>query len=300
MADGVSRFAWYELLTTDLPAARAFYADLLGWSVRDAADPRFDYSVFAANNKQVAGLMELPLEGRRMGATPRWVGYVAVDDLDIAIDRLRRLGGTVYVPPSDTNIGRIAVVSDPQNATLALAEDLKADRRVSELDEPGHVGWHELLAADPKAVFPFYSEMFGWRRADSKTNPMESYRLFSAGERLMGGMFPKLLFFPQPFWLYYFNVPDVGMAAKHVAARGGRIMQGPNELPGVGWIVWCTDPQGAMFALQGAASQGTVERLSVAELGWSAAWGGFASRGKLIADTKPASKPGPSTAPRKR
>jgi hypothetical protein len=48
--------------------------------------------------------MELSLQGRKMGATPRWVGYVAVDDLDLTVDRLRQLGGAVYVPPTKTNI----------------------------------------------------------------------------------------------------------------------------------------------------------------------------------------------------
>ena len=40
-------------------------------------------------------------------------------------ERIMRLGGTVYVPPTDTNIGRISVVADPQTATLALVEGLK-------------------------------------------------------------------------------------------------------------------------------------------------------------------------------
>ena len=61
-----------------------------------------------------------------MDATPRWMGYVGVSDVDAAAERLKRLGGTVYVPPTDTNIGRISVVADPQTATLALVEGLKA------------------------------------------------------------------------------------------------------------------------------------------------------------------------------
>ena len=289
MVDHQGRFAWYELLTTDMAAARDFYASVLEWTARDAADPRFAYSVFAAGEMQVAGLMELPPDGRKMGASPRWVGYVAVDDLDAAVDRLERLGGAVYVPPTETNIGRIAIVTDPQKATLALAEGLKLDRKAVEMDEPGHVGWHELLAVDAKTAFAFYTEVFGWQRANSEANPMESYQLLSAGGRLIGGMFTKLPFLPLPFWLYYFNVADVGEAAKRVVAGGGRIIQGPNELPGIGWIAWCMDPQGATFGLQGAASEGVVERLSDLKLGWSAAWGGFESRGKLVAN--PASKP---------
>ena len=56
---------------------------------------------------------------------------------------------------------------------------------------------------------------------------------------------------PVPFWLYYFNVDDVDAAAQRVKAGGGQILDGPLEVPGGSWIVQCTDPQGAMFALEG-------------------------------------------------
>jgi len=42
--------------------------------------------------------MDLPEEARKMGAMARWVGYVGVEDVDVAADRIKRLGGTVYVP----------------------------------------------------------------------------------------------------------------------------------------------------------------------------------------------------------
>jgi len=300
MVNRAGRFAWYELLTTDMAAARDFYASVVGWTARDAATSRFGYSLFNAGEMQVAGLMELPPEGRRMGATPRWVGYVNVDDLDATADRFMRLGGVVNVPPTETNIGRIAIVTDPQKATLALGEHLERGPGITEMGEHGHVGWHELLAIDAKAAFSFYSEVFGWQLANSKTNPMESYLLLSAGGHLMGGIFTKLPFLPLPFWLYYFNVPDLGVAARRVVAGGGRILQGPNELPGVGWIAWCADPQGAMFALQAGANEGGVDRLSSTELGWSTQWGGFASRGKLVGDTKPPPKTPTSNPSRKR
>ena len=64
--------------------------------------------------------MDLPPDARRMGASPRWIGYVGVDDVDAVADRIVRLDGAVYVPPTNTNIGRISVVADPQMATLAL------------------------------------------------------------------------------------------------------------------------------------------------------------------------------------
>jgi len=294
MVDPQSRFAWYELLTTDMAAAKAFYRDVVGWDARDASTPDMAYSLLTFSDVPVAGLMELPEEGRRMGATPRWVGYVAVDDVDATADRIRRLGGAVFVPPTDSNIGRVSIVADPQTATLALVGGLKPDLRRAAPHGPGQVGWHELLAADGAKAFAFYRELFGWQKAQAETEtvPMESYQLFAAGGVTMGGIFTKLARVRVPFWLYYFNVADVARSAEHVRAGGGQVAQGPTELPDGSWIVRCIDPQGAMFALQGKSSQRSVEQ-PAAQLGWSAEWGGFASRGRVIAAVKPNPKSKP-------
>jgi uncharacterized protein len=284
MIDLHGRFAWYELLTTDTAAARAFYHDVVGWDARDASTPAMNYSLLTSSNAPVAGLMELPEEGRRMGATPRWVGYVAVADIDATADRLKRLGGTVFVPPTDSNIGRVSIVADPQAATLALVGGLKPDLGQVELQAMGQVGWHELLAADGAKAFAFYRELLGWQEARGKSerDALRSYQLFAAGDVMSGGIFTKLAKVPIPFWLYYFNVPDVGLSAARVTAGGGTVAQGPTELPDGSWIARCIDPQGAMFALQGKSSQPSVEP-SGAQLGWSAEWGGFTSRGRVIA-----------------
>ena len=278
-----ANFAWYELLTTDMAAAQTFYGKVLGWKTRDAGTSRFGYRIFTMGERAVCGLMDLPVEGTNRGATPRWVGYVAVDDLDGTVGRLMGLGGAVYVPPTDTNIGRIAIVADPQRATLALAQGLRYRQPPPGPNELGRVGWHELLAANSKTAFVFYRDLFGWERAEPKAGAVESYQPLSAGGRVIGGMFDKLPIVPIPFWLYYFNVPDISRATGHVTACRGRVIHGPVELHDVGWVAWCVDPQGAMFALQAVANKGGVERLNAAELGWSAEWGGFASRGRLVA-----------------
>src|SRR6516162_10656976 len=154
-------FAWYELLTTDVSAAQSFYGKVMGWDLQDASTSDFTYRLFTVKETPVAGLMELPLEGRRKGATPRWVGYVAVQDVDEVVDLLKRLGGTVYVPPTDSNIGRLAVVADPQTASLALVKGLKYGDDDAEPAGLGRVCWHELFAVDAKAAFEFYSKLLG-------------------------------------------------------------------------------------------------------------------------------------------
>lgn len=288
MVEPSAVFAWYELLTTDVAAAQSFYGKVVGWDVQDASTPEFDYRLFGVGGTAVAGLMELPLDGRKKGATPRWVGYVAVENVDGVVDRLRRLGGTVYVPPMNSNVGRLAVVADPQTASLALIEGLKYGNPAAEPGGPGRVGWHELYAVDAKAAFEFYRSLLGWRKAEAMTTPMESYQLFATGEWTMGGMFNKIVSAPVPFWLYYFEVADLDLAIGRVRAEGGQITRGPIELWAEIWMAHCIDAQGAVFALQGKRTKtGQADDLQFApQVGWSAKWGDISSRGRLFG-TKP-------------
>ena len=283
MVDQPARFAWYELLTTDVAAASDFYGKVVGWGATDASTPELAYTMLAAGEIPVGGLMDLPEEGRRLGATPRWLGYVLVDDIDATASQIRRRGGAVMLPPTDSNIGRVSVVADPQKANFALVSGLTYGQPQSGgLDELGRVGWHELLAEDRNRVFDFYRELFGWQKDSGETDPADFYQLFSSAGQTIGGMLTKLPSVPQPCWLYYFNVDDIGTAAKRVNDGGGRILQGPIELTDGCWIARCADPQGALFALQGARGQRDTEQPSSSEVAWSAKWGGIASQGRMV------------------
>ena len=283
LADQPGRFAWYELLTTDVAAASAFYGEVVGWGAKDASTLEVAYTVVTVDEVPVGGLMYLPEEGRRMGATPRWMGYVAVDDVGATATQIRRRGGDVLLPPTDSNIGQVSVVSDPQQATFALVSGLTYDQRQpGGLDELGRVGWHELLAEDRNRIFDFYGALFGWQKAQSDTETADLYQLFSAGGQTIGGMLTKLPSVPQSCWLYYFNVDDIDEAAGRVNAGGGRVLQGPIELSDNCWIARCVDPQGALFALQGARGRRDASQRSGAEVTWSAKWGGIASQGRMV------------------
>jgi len=274
-------FAWYELLTTDVAAASTFYSEVVGWIAKDASTSELAYTVLAASAVPVSGLMDLPEEGRRLGATPRWLGYVAVDDMDATAKQIERRGGAVLLPPTDSNIGRVSVVADPQRATFALVSGLTfGERQPSGLDDLGRVGWHELLAEDRSKIFDFYGGLFGWQKAEGEPGQADLYQLFSAGGQTIGGMLTKQPSVQQPCWLYYFNVDDIDEAARRVNAGGGRMLQGPIELADDCWIARCVDPQGALFALQGLRGRKDTEQVS--EVGWSTKWGNIASRGRIV------------------
>lgn len=253
MPNSHGRFVWYDLMTSDVAAAKAFYTEVIGWGTEDRSVPGVAYTLFTAGEASVSGLLNLSDDVKKLGARPSWIGYVSVSDVDATTERIKYLGGVVLAPPNELpNVSRFSVVADPQLATLGLFKWLKPGKeQPADISALGHVGWHELLAADCEQVWAFYAELFGWQKAPADPGVMGAYQLFSVGGLTIGGMFTKPTTVSVPFWLYYFSVADIDAAGKRVKARGGQIISGPIEVPGGGWLVQCTDPQGAIFGLVG-------------------------------------------------
>ena len=253
MVDLHGRFTWYELMTTDMKAAMAFYAKVVGWGAWDASMPGRPYILFSEGPAAVGGLMGLPDDARARGIKPGWIGYVGVDDVDAAADRIEQLGGAVHAPPTDiAGTSRFAIVADPQTTRFALFKWLNpAQAPRADPNAAGRVGWNELFAADREAAFAFYSEVFGWQKEHAEVDATGTYQLFSAGAQTIGGMRTKPAIAPDPFWLFYFNVGDIDAATQRVIAGGGQVVLDPTEVREGRWIAQCMDPQGALFALQG-------------------------------------------------
>ena len=247
------RFVWYELMTTDTEAAKAFYSKVVGWTTQDVPMPGMTYTLLKAGEAQIAGLMPIPPDAKAMGVPPNWTGYVAVDDVDAGAAQLKGLGGSVMREPDDIpGVGRFAVVADPQGAVFCLFRGNGDGPMDPEQGTPGHVGWHELYANDLETAFAFYSAMFGWRKdAAVDMGAMGIYQTFALGDLQIGGMMTRPPNVPVCAWLYYFNVGDIDEAAGRVVAAGGKVFHGPMEVPG-GWVLQGQDPQGAMFALYGS------------------------------------------------
>ena len=78
-----SDFCWYELMTPNAAAAKAFYGAVIGWTAEDVGHPDMPYAVFKVPEGQVAGLLTLTArsEERRVGkecpskCRSRWSPY---------------------------------------------------------------------------------------------------------------------------------------------------------------------------------------------------------------------------------
>ncbi len=251
-------FAWHELMVPDVEAAVAFYGAVVGWDRRDASTPAQPYTLLTAGDRPAAGLLPLTGEARAKGAMPGWVGHVLVEDVDATLARAVEHGAVVHVPPRDIEIGRFAVIGDPQGAVLALFAGSLPEPQP--MGTPGHVAWNELAATDWPTAFEFYAALFGWQRVEAvDIGPMGTYQTFgpggtAVGGTAVGGMFNKPGFVPRPFWTFYIFVGDIDAAAARVGQAGGQVVNGPMAVPGGGWILQALDPQGAFFALLGTRS----------------------------------------------
>jgi predicted enzyme related to lactoylglutathione lyase len=243
------RICWTELMTTDPKAAQAFYKATVGWGTQ-AWEEDASYTLWTARGMPVGGLMMLPDDARRMGTPPTWLMYVAVPDVEASLRQAVSLGARVYVQPREVpTMGRFAVLGDPQGATFALFSSTTDVPGHDGPSKPGEFSWHELATTDQRAAWAFYEQLFGWVKMEAMDmGAAGTYQMFGRAGQMRGAMYPKPPELRAPNWLCYALVPNADSAATVVQRLGGKVMNGPMDIPG-GRIAQCMDPQGAVFAL---------------------------------------------------
>jgi uncharacterized protein len=248
---------WYELMTLDPQASRRFYEAVVGWRIE--AQPSgpvgssMDYRMIATATGLVGGVFKLTPEMKAQGAQPCWMHYIGVDDVDRCVASITAAGGSVLLPAHDIpGVGRIAMVADPQGAASYVMRGSSEELSTAFAPEQeGHGAWHELHAADGAKATAFYCQQFGWSKSTAMDmGPGGIYQLFATGGQDLGGIMTDKDF-AHPAWLIYFRVNGIDAAAGRITQAGGKVVNGPMEVPGGGWIVGGVDPQGVMFALTG-------------------------------------------------
>src|SRR5688572_16400218 len=140
------RFVWHELATTDPGAAQKYYKKVIGWGTApfEGSDPDKPYTMWTSGQTPQGGVMELPEMARKDGAPPHWLTYVGVADADKTAAKVKQLGGKVlHGPESIPNVGRFAVLADPQGAVFAVIKG-EGDPPPAGEPGPGAFSWHEL------------------------------------------------------------------------------------------------------------------------------------------------------------
>ncbi|MGH8208781.1 MAG: VOC family protein [Steroidobacteraceae bacterium] len=248
-ADIRGRFIWHELMTTDTEAAADFYSKVVPWKARDSGMP--SYSLWMAGKTQVGGLTAP--DRTDAGTPPLWIVYIATPDVDATVVEASRLGGKVLKSATDIpNVGRYAVLADPQGATFAVympagpAPEGSANRSGG----AGEFTWHELATTDYAAALSFYVALFGWEKGTAHDmGAMGIYQIINQHGAQVGGIYSLPAPSTPPHWLSYVRVPDCARATAAAKAAGGRVLHGPTVVPGGSWITMLMDPQGGAFAV---------------------------------------------------
>jgi predicted enzyme related to lactoylglutathione lyase len=247
-ADIRGRFVWHELMTTDTKAAGAFYPKVTAWKTQ-AWDKDPSYTLWVSGKGPFGGVRTLPDAARTAGS--HWLPYIGTPDVDATVQTAQRLGARVTMGATDIpNTGRMAVLADPQGAAFALFSPAPGSQSGSSSGSE-EFSWHELTTTDAIAALRFYGELFGWAEvAKHDMGPMGVYHLVGIQGVQSIGMFKATPDKPMPTqWMCYAHVADVDKSANAAKAGGGKVVNGPMEVPGGTWIANLIDPQGAMFAV---------------------------------------------------
>jgi predicted enzyme related to lactoylglutathione lyase len=241
-ADPRGKFVWHELLTADTAGAGAFYPKVVSWKSQPwDKDP--SYTLWMTKAGPIGGVANLE------DGNGRWLAYVGVEDVHATVAQAKSMGAKVIKDVTDMpETGTYAVLTDPQGGEFAV---FKSHNPGGNGGAPGigEFSWHELATSDPDGAVSFYSKLFGWGVGPKHDMGPEfgTYHLMLHGGEQFVGIFksPNV----PTGWMCYVRVDDAGKAANAAKGAGGRVINGPMEVPGGDWIAQVLDPAGVMFAV---------------------------------------------------
>ena len=110
-------FVEFELNTTDVEAAQAFYSRLFDWRFENDSTGSESYVDVDTGGEVAGGIVKNPVAGDPSA----WIPYVAVDDVAAATQKARSLGATIWKGATELpGHGTYSIIADPTGAVLGL------------------------------------------------------------------------------------------------------------------------------------------------------------------------------------
>jgi predicted enzyme related to lactoylglutathione lyase len=111
----------------------------------------------------------------------------------------------------------------------------------------------EMPAGDRIRMADFYSRVFGWQ-TEMLGEEMGNYVLATTSENdengrpkfpgtINGGFYPRKEDWPAQYPSIVIAVDDIKESMQQIAAAGGRLIEEPHEIPGIGWYVSFLDTE---------------------------------------------------------
>ncbi|MFO1051083.1 MAG: VOC family protein [Planctomycetota bacterium] len=240
------RFVWHDLMTKDGARAQQFYCELLGWNVDAVPMQGFTYRMIHCGPGPIGGIVHEPKVPQSA-----WLPYLGVSDVDAAAAKVKQLGGSVFVPPTDIpGTGRFTIVLDPTGGYIALYQGKPESPGFDpDLPVPGRICWNELYSTDDVKAQAFFSALAGWKEQPKDIGPLGVYRVQMLGDKQAGGIMKHPMPGLPSCWIVYFFVEDLAASTGKAKQLGAVPMMENQPIEGVGAFSMLSDPTGAVFAL---------------------------------------------------
>lgn len=247
------RFVWPDLVTTSPDVAVGFYTKLFGWTSEKVSRGRESYIILSLAGQPVAGVVHRPADaGAKATTGARWVGSIAVTDINQVVNAVTAAGGRLLFAPKDlAGRGWQAVVADPEGSIFGLIVPSVGHERNREAGGRNNSwAWVQLLSAQPAKAIAFYQAALGYEVAEDKRTLRPDDYLLSREGFACAGLTPL----PEkaggrPGWLGYIQVTDVAATSAAAEKLGGRVLLPVQDVPGALRVAIITDPIGGAIGL---------------------------------------------------
>lgn len=202
------------------------------------------YSIMTLGGKNVAGICGVDESG-----PSQWMSYLLVEDLEAAAVKATSLGATILKKDVEIpRFGRLTVVEDPVEAVFALWQSNEGE--LPSTRENGTVSWMQLVTKELPPASKFYCELAGWNEEMMEVGDSR-HRVFTKDGTHAGGIMtpPDSWNAPHSFWLVYFAVDDCTETSQRCEQLGGKILDEPTQIDGVGLCAIVTDQTGGAFGI---------------------------------------------------
>lgn len=243
------KFVWYDIFTADISGTAKFYSELFGWSFKNAQGSHPQLQTIFWDGRPIGNAIGID-KGVKGDSDAQWLSYMSTPDVDIAVQMLETNHGSLHTAAKDLpNIGRVAVVRDPQGALFAFIHSSAGDPADGELQYSSWLG-SELWTNDIEDAQSFYSKVVGYKELLVPLSCGDTYHFMMRDGKPRAGIAKIPWDDVTPNWIPYVVVKDAAAITRKAVALGATLIMEPDSAFPDNEVAILADPTGAVFGIQ--------------------------------------------------
>ena len=230
----------FEIETRDPDALGKFYQQLFGWNVQSIPDSAYTI-IDTVGGRGINGGIGKAEDEHSVKF------YVAVPDINVALEKIESLGGRTLVGLTETPMVTFALFQDPDGNVNGLVLDRGQEPPGVSAGSNPPVAWFEVLGKDAIKLQSFYADAFGWTIRPGDVDGI-SYGQVEASDAGIGGGISASQD-GQNVVMIYAEVDELQKYLDRAAELGAKTLVEPLSVDKTTSIAIFADPQGNSFGM---------------------------------------------------